>query len=416
MGKFVIEGGKRISGKIKAERAKNAVLPILAACILTDDEVKIKDCPDIADVKNMLKILGALGAKYRFDGNDLVLRCDGINDYEVPESLSKELRSSIFVSGALCARLRRAELSMPGGCNIGKRPIDLHIAALKALGVTTRESENGVSFKCEKLTGGKITLKIPSVGATENAMIAAATAEGETLILNAAREPEVKDLADFLCALGGKVYGAGTKTVRVEGVKKLHAAEYTPVSDRIEAGTYLVAAAITGGEIEISGVSGENISALIGKLCDNSCKLLIKNDIIYLRGARRRKPFYLRTGFYPLFPTDMQAQFTALAAASGGVSVIEESVFENRFAYAAELNKMGADVSVRGETAIVRGVKGFHGAAVKAADLRGGAALVLAALNAEGFSVVDGVSHIERGYVRMEEKLKSLGAQIVKIN
>ncbi len=413
MGKFVINGGRRLSGKIKAQTAKNAVLPILAACVLTDGEVVIKNCPNISDVKNMLAILKGLGAKYYFSDSSLVICCDGINNYRVSEGLCGELRSSVLLAGALAAKVNRAEIAFPGGCKIGERPIGIHIDALKSLGARVEKFESGLLVTGE-LCGGTIVLPIPSVGATENAMLAACKAKGNTVIKNAAKEPEIVDLADFLNLLGGRIYGAGTDTIEIEGVKKLGSAEYLPIPDRIEIGTYLEAAAITGGEVEISGVKIENISALIGKLCDNSCKLTIKNDIIYVKVRKREKPFFIRTGYYPLFPTDMQPQTTALAAVTGGVSVIEESVFENRFGYAAELNKMGADISVNGKTAVVKGIKRFHGASVDATDLRGGAALLLAGLNAEGKTEINKSFYVERGYDGIENKLRALGADIVK--
>lgn len=414
MGKFVIEGGKRLGGKIKAERAKNSVLPIIAASLLTKEEVVIRDCPDISDVKNMLAIVKHLGAHYRIQDGNLIIKNDDIKKNYIPLELSDKLRSSVLLAGALVARFRRAEISLPGGCKIGKRPVDMHLAAFNALGVTTEESERSVFFRRDKLRGGTVELTVPSVGATENALIAACVADGETIIKNAAREPEIVDLARFLQSIGGKVFGAGTEVIRVTGVKKFHGTEYMPVFDRIETGTYLVAAAITGGEIEISGVRAENISALIGKLCDNTCKLRVKNDIIYLLAGKRRAPMFVKTGYYPYFPTDMQAQITALSAVSEGVSVVEESVFENRFCYAEELNKMGANVSVNGRIAIVNGVKRLRGTEVVAQDLRGGAALVLAGLNAEGKTVVHGAEHIERGYARIEKKLKALGAEIIR--
>lgn len=414
MGKFVINGGRSLSGKIAAQTAKNAVLPILAACVLTDEEVVIKNCPDIADVKNMLAILKEIGAKYSFSDSTLVICCKEINDYRVSDKLCGELRSSVLLAGALAAKVKRAEIAFPGGCNIGKRPIGLHVYALKSLGGKVDCTENGLIITGE-FYGGKIVLPIPSVGATENAILAACTAKGKTVIKNAAKEPEIVDLADFLNVLGGKIYGAGTETIEIEGVNKLGSAEYLPIPDRIEIGTYLEAAAITGGEVEISGVKIENISALIGKLCDNSCKLTIKNDIIYVKVRKRDKPFFVRTGYYPLFPTDMQPQTTALAAVTDGVSVIEESVFENRFGYASELNKMGAKISVNGKTAVVKGIKRFHGASVTATDLRGGAALLLAGLNAEGKTEINKSFHVERGYDGIENKLRALGADIVKV-
>ena len=411
MEKFVINGGRRIDGSINAESAKNSVLPMIAASVLTKEEVVIKNCPAITDVIKMLKILDCCGVKTHFYNGDLVIEAKDLNSNKVPESLSKSLRTSVLMLSGLTARTGGAEISYPGGCNIGLRPIDIHISALKTLGAEIDEAA-GKIFCRGKFSGGDIYLDFPSVGATENALIAAVTAKGFTRIFNPAKEPEINDFIDFLNKMGAKITGIGTSCYKVEGVSELHGGVHTPIPDRIETGTYLVAAAITGGEIEIKGGKAENISSLIGKLCDNSCKIYINNDIIYLKSGRVLKAFDIQTGPYPFFPTDLQAQATALAAVSQGTSLIKENVFEMRFGHVSELIKMGADITVSGRTAIVKGVKRLHGAIVSARDLRCGAAMILAGLNAEGQTIVLGAHHIERGYFDIHKKLTALGADI----
>ena len=415
MEKFMINGGRKLSGKLRIESAKNAVLPLLAASILTDEEVLIKDCPKIADVLSMIKILKSLGVKAEFCGTDLCVCAESVNECKISENLAKELRSSVFMMGALLSRTKKAWLSYPGGCDIGLRPIDLHLSAMKKLGVKIQDTGGEIICKADKIIGREIYIDFPSVGATENIMLAAVMAEGKTEIRNAAKEPEIVDLMRFLNKMGAKVYGAGTSTILIEGVKKLHGTIFKPMPDRIETGTYLVAAAITGGEIELENCSAKNIYSLVHKFCDNTCKIDIKNDIIHLKGGARRKAFSFSTGPYPSFPTDMQAQAMSLAAVSEGVSVISENVFETRFRHVPELIKMGADITVKGKTAIVKGVDKLYGASVVASDLRGGAALVLAALNAEGETVVNDVYHINRGYLDMDKKLALLGAEIKRI-
>jgi len=416
MEKYLINGGRKLSGKVKIESAKNSVLPILAASILTDEEVVIKNCPKITDVINMLKILSELGVRARFEGENLVVNAAGINGFMISESLAKELRSSIFMMGALVSRFKRAIISYPGGCDIGLRPIDIHINALKKLGVSVLEESGYVNCKSNKIKGKEVYLDFPSVGATENVMLASVFAEGKTEIHNAAKEPEIVDLMKFMNSMGAKIYGAGTSTILIEGVKKLHGTCFAPVLDRIEAGTYLIAAAITGGETEIKGVDVKNISSLIHKLCDNTCKITIKNDIIYLKSYGRGKSFSFSTGPYPFFPTDLQAQTASLLTVSDGLSIITENVFEMRYKYLPELVKMGADVTVKGKTAIINGVERLSGASVTACDLRGGAALVLAGLNAEGKTEINDIRHIERGYLSMVDKLTALGADIKRLN
>lgn len=416
MEKYVINGGRRLSGKLHVESAKNSVLPILAASILTDEEVVIKDCPKILDVLNMIRILVSLGVKTRFCDGDLVVNSSGLNGFSVSNALGSQLRSSVFMMGALLSRCKKAELAYPGGCEIGLRPIDIHIRGLKNLGVNIEDTGGEIICSVENVSGGEVYLDFPSVGATENIMLASVFAKGKIEIRNAAKEPEIVDLMRFLNAMGAKVYGAGTSTILIEGVEKLHGAVFKPTSDRIEAGTYLIATAINGGEVELDNCNVKNISSLVHKLCDNACKIIIKNDIIYLKSGGVRKAFSFATGPYPCFPTDLQAPLMSLATVSDGVSMVTENVFEMRYRHVQELIKMGADITVSGRTAIVKGVKRLTGATVRAQDLRGGAALVLAGLNAEGKTVVEDVVHIQRGYLDMDKKLRSLGADIKKKN
>ena len=410
---FIINGGRPLSGSVNIQCAKNSVLPVLAASVLAEDPVTVTGCPEISDVMNMAEILRECGVFYRFKNGDLILTPKNSLKDAFSEKIASRIRTSVLMLGALSGRTGRAVIPLPGGCDIGKRPIDIHINAFKELGAAIRE-QDGKVICLSPIRGGKTVFPFPSVGATENVMIGAARADGETVICNAAREPEIVDLANFLKKAGAKISGAGTSVVKIEGVKRLRGTDFKPSSDRIEAGTFLIAGAITGGEVELRGVKAENLYTLIGKLCDNTCNITIKNDIIYLRGGKRRKKFSFTTGPYPMFPTDLQAQATSLAAVSEGVSVINERVFENRFYHAAELCRMGAKIKVKGRKAIVTGVLGLHGAEVFAHDLRCGAALVLAGLNAEGVTVVKDIEHLERGYCDLDKKLAALGGDVVR--
>lgn len=409
---YLINGGRPLSGSIVSESAKNAVLPMLAASILTEETTVIKNCPKIGDVIAMREILTYLGVSSEFSGNDIIINASKIKYRPILGDLSAKLRSSVFLAGALLSRFNLAEIAYPGGCKIGKRPLDIHVSVLRQSGATVNETEE--SIFCVKSTEscGIIRLRYPSVGATENAILCSVLSKGETFVTGAAEEPEIRDLANFLNSMGARIYGAGSKIIKIEGVKRLHGTEFTPIPDRIEIGTYLVSAAITGGEVEIKGANTKNLFSLINKFCDNTCKINISNDIIYLKSGSVRKRFNVTTGPYPDFPTDMQPQMLALAAVSKGTSLIKETVFENRFGYAEELVKMGARIRVKDNLAVVRGVNSLIGAEVTAGDLRGGAALVLAGLSANGTTKVNGVSHIERGYYNFIEKLKSLGADV----
>lgn len=416
MDKFIIEGGGKLYGRTEIQAAKNSVLPLLAASVLTDEQVTIRDVPAISDVENMLHILSELGCGISRTADSVIIDSVNAVSHEIPARLTKELRSSVFMLGSVLTRFRRAKISYPGGCDIGLRPIDLHLAGLKRLGVKIEEDKGYITCSCDKLSGADILLDFPSVGATENIILASAKAEGTTVIRNAAKEPEIVDLQNFLNAMGGRVSGAGGGTVVVEGVERLHGIEYTPIKDRIEAGTFLIAAASCGGEIEIEGVPQENIAALLHKLRENGCKIHIKNDKITLRSSGRLvSADLIETTTFPGFPTDLQAQFSALACTTSGTTLVVENLFETRYKYAGELKRMGADITVRGRNAVIRGVERLHGACVTAGDLRGGAALVIAALKAEGESCVVDLSHVDRGYADFEYKLKKLGAKIRRV-
>ncbi len=414
MGKYVIKGGRKLEGRLRCESAKNAVLPMMAAALLTEGEVIIRNCPAISDVADMAEIMRALGADVRFCGGDLVINSAGLNSYTVPEHAARKIRTSVLMLGALLSRAGKAITVCPGGCDLGGRPLDFHISALTALGAEIDFAGDKIIACTSKRRGAEIRFPFPSVGATENALLYAVTAKGITRIHNAAREPEITDLCGMLNSMGACIGGAGSSDITVYGVKRLKGTVYTPVGDRIEAGTYLIAAAVTGGKLEISGIKSENILSLLGKLRDNTCKIEIKNDIIYLQSVNRGRAFSVRTGPFPDFPTDLQAIITPLACIAEGVSEIEETVFGDRFRHTAELVKMGADITVSERAARIKGVKALTGAKVCATDLRCGAALVLAGLAAEGKTTVQNSCYVERGYAGFEEKLRMLGADIVK--
>ncbi|MGN0815004.1 MAG: UDP-N-acetylglucosamine 1-carboxyvinyltransferase [Candidatus Coproplasma sp.] len=417
MDKYIINGGNRLYGKVNIQSAKNSVLPILAATVLTDGRVTLLNVPDITDVRNMVKILNCLGCKATFQKDNLVIDCSCASNYEIPSELAHELRSSVFLLGSVVSRFRSAKIAYPGGCDIGLRPVDLHLTGLKRLGVRITESNGYITCECDRLTGNEIMLDCPSVGATENIMLAAVKAEGTTVIKNAAREPEIEDLQNFLNAIGGRVCGAGSGTVIIQGVDRLYGAEYRPISDRIEAGTFLIGTAMCGGEVELLNVNAELMSSLLHKLRENGCKLRVKSDRILLKNDRRLSSVKsIETQPYPGFPTDLQAQMTALCSVCSGNSIITENLFETRFKYVPELRKMGADITVIGRNAFVRGVEKLKGATVIAHDLRGGAALVISALAAEGRSEVLDVSHVDRGYSQFEYKLKALGGDIKRVS
>lgn len=416
MDKFIIEGGNRLYGSVQAQSAKNSVLVLLAASILTEEQVIIENVPHISDVVHMNDILRKLGADVRFTDGNVYISSQNAVEQDISSHLTKELRSSVFMLGSVLTRFKRARISYPGGCDIGLRPIDLHLFGLKKLGVKIEEKDGYINCNAEKLQGGSVHLDFPSVGATENILLAAVKAQGETVITNAAKEPEIKDLQDFLNGMGAKVSGAGSDTVTVQGVKNLHGTRFKPLCDRIEAGTFLIACAMCGGEILVNGVKRQNIAALLNKLSENTCKIHTENDKIYIKSeGRLRSNRHIETLPFPGFPTDLQAQMTSLNATADGACILTENLFETRFKHVPELIRMGADITVKDRTALIRGVKRLHGATVASEDLRGGAALTLAALSAEGKSQVLNLSHIDRGYDGLEQKLRALGANIQRL-
>ena len=412
MEKYVIEGGRPLYGEVEIQSAKNAVLPLLAASVLTDERVVIHNCPRIADVLNMAGILSELGCKVHFDGGDLSIESADAANHEIPAALAKELRSSVFMLGSVLSRFGRARIAYPGGCDIGLRPIDLHQKGLRRLGVHIEEGGGYIDCTCGRTVGAEIVLDCPSVGATENIMLASVKAEGKTVIRNAAKEPEIVDLQNFINRMGGKVRGAGSATIVIEGVKKLRGVEYTPIPDRIEAGTFLIACAMCGGSVSLKNARADNLDALLHKLCEISCKIRAIDDKIDIECRERFAAKLIETTPYPGFPTDAQAPVMAVLTVASGTSVFVETIFENRYKHAGELCRMGADIKIEGKVAVVRGVKKLYGANVRATDLRGGAALVVAGLAAEGKTRISDIVHIDRGYESIEQAFSALGAQI----
>lgn len=413
MGKIIIDGGEKISGEICVQGAKNAVLPILAATVLADGESVIRNCPALRDVDKTELVLERLGCKIKSEGSDVTVDARTLNDCRICEDLMREMRSSIVFLGAIISRCKKAVVSMPGGCPIGLRPIDLHIKALRELGVEIKEEHGYIKCSTEKLVGCGIHLDFPSVGATENIMLCAACAEGTTTISNAAREPEIIDLGNFLNSMGAKVYGMGGSIITIHGVKKLHGAEYSVMPDRIVAATYLAASAVTGGKMLVKNVNPQHMEAILNVLREMGVRLKCgENSIMQSAPERLRSVHTIRTMPYPGFPTDIQSPFMSLAALARGTSVFVENIFENRFQHAHELVRMGADIKVEGRSAVVRGVRELQGANVVAHELRGGAALVVAALAASGTTIVSGAELIDRGYENIEKYLSSCGAKI----
>ncbi|WP_130807239.1 UDP-N-acetylglucosamine 1-carboxyvinyltransferase [Senegalia massiliensis] len=416
MSKYVIEGSNKLAGEITVRGAKNSVLPILAASILNNNINIIFNIPEISDLKVMVKILKAIGCKVNVVDNIVTVDSRNLDKVRIPEELVREMRSSIILMGAMLSRCGEVEVSYPGGCEIGVRPIDFHLKALKELGAEIEESHGFIYCKGQNLKGTDIQLDYPSVGATENIMLASIKAQGTTIIRNAAREPEIIDLQNFLNSIGGRIYGAGTSIIRIDGVNNLNSVEHTIIPDRIVAGTYMVASAITKGEIILKNIQVDHIQSIIAKLRETGCSIYNNCTTLKIIGPRTINPIEsLQTLPYPGFPTDMQAQIMALLTLSSGTSVISETIFENRFKHVPELVRMGANIRTLGNVAVIKGVKQLTGAKVTAKDLRGGASLLLAGLAAEGTTIIDNISHIDRGYERLEENLKLIGANIRRI-
>lgn len=405
-----------LKGRVRVSGAKNAALPILAASLLGTEDIYLEEVPELKDVEIICQVLESLGAQVEKLGpGQLKINAAKLNNYKTKYELMSKMRASFLVMGPLLGRMGRTENSLPGGCNIGSRPIDLHLKGFRALGVTVEEDIGNIEAYTDKLRGGKIYLDFPSVGATENIMMAAVLAEGETIIDNAAMEPEIVDLASFLSKLGARVSGAGTSTIRIRGVEKLGGTRHTIIPDRIEAGTLMVAGAITGGDVLVENIISSHMKPIIAKLGEAGCIIDEMDDAVRVRGVKSLKPIDIKTLPYPGFPTDMQAQFIALMTQCQGTSTALETVFENRFMHVDELKKMKADISVDKRLAMIIGGKKLKGAKVKATDLRAGAALILAGLVADGVTEVGDIYHIDRGYEHIEDKFRSLGAKIRRI-
>lgn len=414
--KFIIIGGKRLEGRVKISGAKNSALSIMAATLLTKDICILRNIPHLTDVDIMAEVIRKLGVKVEWRGdNTLYIDSNNFNNYEAPYELVKKMRASILVMGPLLARLNKAKISLPGGCAIGARPVDFHIKGFETLGAQVEVEGGYIKAEVNKLKGDDIYLDFPSLGATENIMMAASLAEGVTKIENAAKDPEVVELGNFLIKMGAKIEGLGTDLIKIEGVKELNGVDYRIISDRIEAGTYMIAAAITGGDILVEKIDPLLLKPVIVKLEEAGVKIKQNKDSIKVIGPNRINAVDIKTLPFPGFPTDIQPQFMALTCVAKGTSVITETVFENRFAHTGDLIRMGADIKVEGHSAIIKGVNKLSAAPVMASDLRGGAALILAGLVAEGTTELSRIYHLDRGYVKLEEKLTYLGADIHRV-
>lgn len=417
MQKLKIVGGKRLVGEVRASGAKNAALPIIASALLTADEVTLHNVPDLADVRTMGRLLDGMGVKFeRINADTVKIKADKVTSTEAPYELVKTMRASVLVLGPLVTRFGKARVSLPGGCSIGARPVDQHIKALKAMGAEVEIDHGYMNAKVGKLKGCRIVTDMVTVTGTENIMMAAVLADGVTVIENAAREPEVVDLADCLNAMGAKVTGAGTPQIVIEGVEKLHGCEHSVIADRIETGTFLCAALATGGDVKVTHAAPYTLEAVIGKLREAGAEIETGPDWIRAVMNGRPKAVDIRTVPHPGFPTDMQAQLMAVDAVAQGTGRIVETIFENRFMHVPELQRMGADIHVDGHTAVVQGVQKLEGTNVMATDLRASACLVIAALAAQGETVIDRIYHLDRGYEHIEEKLSALGADIERIS
>jgi UDP-N-acetylglucosamine 1-carboxyvinyltransferase len=417
MDKLQVTGGRRLDGEVRISGAKNSALPILAAALLPDEPVRVANVPHLHDVTTMVRLLGQLGAGVTVhEGMEVEIDPRSASQFVAPYDLVKTMRASILVLGPLVARHGRADVSLPGGCAIGARPVNLHVEGLKRLGAEIEIEGGYIRARAGRLHGARIVLDTVTVTGTENLMMAACLAEGRTIIENAAREPEVVDLAGFLTAMGAKITGAGTDTLVIEGVERLHGCRYAVLPDRIEAGTYLVAGAITGGRVRACDVRPEHLDAVIAKLREAGATVTVGADWVEAdMGGRRPRSVDVRTAPYPAFPTDMQAQFAALDTVAQGVGTVIETIFENRYMHMLELRRLGADIRIEGHTAVIHGVEGLSGAPVMATDLRASASLVLAGLVASGTTEIQRIYHIDRGYERIEEKLRLLGADILRV-
>lgn len=412
MSSYIIEGGKKLEGTVKISGSKNSSLPIIAATILNSGKSTLYNVPNIHDTQMMFRILETLGAKVEKKNGKVKIDTSKIEKFEIPEELMHKMRSSVILAGALIGKYRKAVFSYPGGCDIGSRPIDLHLKNFEKLGTTVNQNHGIIECTSDKIKGEKIDLDFPSVGATENVILASVLAEGTTIITNAAREPEIIDLQNFLNKMGAKINGAGTDKIQIEGVKKLKDVSYNIMPDRIEAGSFLCFVAATKGNAILENVDTAHITPVINKLEETECKIAIEKNKIKIIAPKRLKALDVKTMPYPGFPTDMQSVFASMLTIAKGTSIVVENIFENRYKYTQELNKMGAKITVEGKSAIIRGARKLYGANVNATDLRGGASLVLAGLVAKGITKIGDIDYILRGYENLDEKLRKLGANI----
>ena len=409
---IIIEGGRKLSGSVRVSGAKNAVLPLMAAAILSDGACQIHDAPWLTDVQVMCDVLNYLGVDTDFDKGTLNVDASRLQGITAPYEYVQKMRASIFVMGPLLARMGRAKISLPGGCPIGSRPIDLHLKGFEAMGAQITIGNGFIDARADQLHGSRIYLDFPSVGATENLMMAASLAEGNTILENVAEEPEIVDLSNFLNAMGAKIKGAGTNVIRIEGVTSLKPVSHVVIPDRIEAGSFMLMAAMTKSELMVENVISQHLKSMIAKMEEAGISVVEVDDGILVEACNEILPVDIKTLPYPGFPTDMQAQFMALLSVAKGTSVITETVFENRFMHVEELNKMSADLKIEGNSVVVKGVERLTGASVKATDLRAGAALAIAALGAKGTTTISEIGHIHRGYEDFVNKLQSIGAAV----
>ena len=412
MSKLIIQGGKKLEGEVQISGSKNAALPIIAGTVLIKGKTTLYNVPNIQDVQTMFEIIKDIGGKFTKKNNKIIIDTSKIHTYEIPETLMRKMRSSVILAGAIIGKYKKAKFSYPGGCEIGSRPIDLHLKGFEKLGINIKEEYGEIICEADKIIGTQIHLDFPSVGATENIILASCLADGVTVLTNAAKEPEIEDLVKFLNKAGAKIKGAGTDRVEIIGIKKLTEVSYNIMPDRIEAGTYLVAGAITGGNLKVTNLNSNHIEPILNKLEEAGCLLKIEKNTVEIKAPKRIKVVDIKTMPYPGFPTDMQSIFGALLTTAKGTSIITENIFESRYKYVQELNRMGAKINVEGRTAVIKGTKRIQGASVVASDLRGGAALVLEGLVAKGVTQVDNVHYILRGYENIVDKLKNLGAKI----
>ena len=417
MEQYIMKGGNPLAGEVYISGAKNAALGILAAAIMTDEDVVIDNLPDVRDINVLLEAIAEIGAKVeRIDRHTVRINAGSIKEVSVDDEFIRKIRASYYFIGALLGKYKSAEVPLPGGCNIGSRPIDQHLKGLRALGAKVEIVKGSVVAHAIDLVGSHIYLDVVSVGATINIMMAAALAEGQTILENVAKEPHVVDVANFLNSMGANIKGAGTDVIRIRGVGRLHGTEYSVIPDQIEAGTFMCAAAATRGDVMVRNVIPKHLEAISAKLAEIGCEVTEFDDAVRVVGKPRQRPTNIKTLPYPGFPTDMQPQMAVTLALADGTSMVTESIFENRFKYVDELARMGGSIKVEGNVAVIDGVPGFTGAQVEAPDLRAGAALVIAGLAAEGYTVVDEIGYIQRGYEAFDEKLRSLGAVIEKVD